>query len=130
MTQLRKDIRGTFSGAQERVIAHPPGDAGLAVALMRWLDGATRFIAPHPAVTAARRGVHERADAVVEIETNTGGIVNRVARRHLLAALAEMEAAIDAHGRANADADRVGIATEGSPVREPAAARPAGSGES
>lgn len=116
MSQLRKDIVTTFVGARDLVIRHVPGQDGLAGALMRWLDGATRFIEPHPAIVEARRLVYQGADEVIEIERRTGRILNRVGRKHVLAALAEMEAAIYAHGRASDDADRVGISTTGSPV--------------
>ncbi len=116
MSQLRRDIVRTFVGAQNLVVRHAPGQDGLAGALMRWLDGATRFVEPHPEIVEARRLVYQGADDVIEIERNTGRILNRVGRRHVLSALADMEVAIYTHGRASNDADRVGIAVAGSPI--------------
>lgn len=113
MSQLRKDIVRTFVGAHDLVVSHPPGQDGLASALMSWLDSATRFIEPHPVIVEARRLVYQRADDVIEIERNTGRILNQVGRRHVLSALSDMEVAIYSHGRASNDADRVGLAVAG-----------------
>lgn len=116
MTQLRKDISRTFRSVHDLIVNHPPGEDGLAKPLMRWLDAAIRFVEPHPAITGARRSVHQGVDELVEIERRTRGQANQVKRTHLLAAVASLEAAIYAHGRASSDADRVGIALAGSPL--------------
>ncbi len=116
MTQLRKDIFRTFQSVRDLIVSHPPGEEGLADALMRWLDGATRFVEPHPTIVGARRTIYEGADKLIAVEQRTSAGPNKVGRTHLLAALADLEATIYAHGRASSDADRVGIALAGSPL--------------
>ncbi|KAB1073860.1 hypothetical protein [Methylobacterium planeticum] len=61
----------------------------------------------------------ERVEKVAEICTASGTVnpqsVTR-ARRHALAALDDLKAAIYAHGRASEAADRVGIGKLGEPI--------------
>ena len=119
MRQLQVDIARVFEGARAQVLAYPSGGDDLVEALRRWIEGAMRFIEPHPAIRHHYRAVFEMADHFVGLSAMADGADRRAvktARTHLVAALTELEAVIRDYGLLTAAGEKVGLGLAGTRI--------------
>lgn len=114
--QLRVDIARTSAGVRADVRAFPSGSRDLAEALQRWLAGTLRFVDVEGGIRDPYRTVFELTDQLIAITVMTthDSQPARIARSHLLTAIADLETAIFERSRVSAAGERVGLGVAGS----------------
>ncbi|MCK2056934.1 hypothetical protein [Methylobacterium sp. 37f] len=123
--QLRTDIVRALAAACEQVKGAGGSDPEFVDVMMRFVDGALRFLEQDRDIWEARRAVLERLESAALLigRDRTGPYDGRSKRAietawaYAVQAIKELQAQIMRNGRVNAAGDRVGLGKAGAAIQ-------------